>query len=104
VAERRTTWAGAIRSAADARDVLAAVNQRSLERSTTTALAEAVRPADDTELAPDASKLLPVDERLAGLLYLNNEDLSDMAQVAHGASGRLAPLSGWPVFFSVTLG
>jgi hypothetical protein len=67
VAERHA-WAGAIRSATDARDVLAAVNRRGLERATTTALAEAVRPADDTELAPDASKLLPVDERLAGLL------------------------------------
>lgn len=65
--ERRTR-AGAIRSAADVRTILDSTNRRGLERATTSALAEAVRPADDTELTPDASKVLPVDPRLAGLL------------------------------------
>ncbi len=49
MAERRT-WAGAIRSATDVRAVLGSTNRRGLERATATALAEVVRPADDTAL------------------------------------------------------
>ena len=61
-------WAGAIRSTADVRAVLDDVNRHGLTRANTTALAVAVRPGTDTELEPDASKLLPVDPRLTPLL------------------------------------
>ncbi len=67
MAERRT-WTGAIQSAADVQRILATVNAEGLTRANTTALAEAARPAEQTELQPDASKLLPAPPELAPLL------------------------------------
>ena len=61
-------WAGAIRSRDDVRRVLADVNTTGLTRANTTALAEAVRPAEDTQLELDGSKLLPAPPELAPLL------------------------------------
>lgn len=64
MAERRA-WTGAITSADDVRRL---VNDGGLTRATVSALAEAVRPADDVEYRPDASRLLPCPPELAGLL------------------------------------
>ncbi|MGK5682401.1 hypothetical protein [Actinoplanes sp. URMC 104] len=64
----RRAWAGAIQSPADVRRILAGVNAAGLERANTTALAHAVQPAEEFELAPDASKLLPCPPGLAPLL------------------------------------
>jgi hypothetical protein len=62
-------WTGTtISSAADIKRVLADVNQRGLTRVNTSALAEVASPADDIELRPDASKLLPADPQIAPLL------------------------------------
>ncbi|GAA0494103.1 hypothetical protein Ade02nite_20700 [Paractinoplanes deccanensis] len=67
MAERRP-WAGAISSPDDVRRVLDAVNRDGLTRANTTALAEVIRPAEQTEVGPDASKLLPAPPGLAPLL------------------------------------
>ncbi|MGK5682396.1 hypothetical protein [Actinoplanes sp. URMC 104] len=64
----RRAWAGAIRSPADVRRILADVNAEGLEKANTTALAHAVQPAEEVELAPDASRLLPAPPDLASLL------------------------------------
>ncbi|MFF5079427.1 hypothetical protein ACFY36_20410 [Actinoplanes sp. NPDC000266] len=61
-------WAGAIATPDDVRRVLDTVNRASLDRATTTALAHAVQPAEQTEITEDASRLLPIDDRLKPLL------------------------------------
>lgn len=62
-------WTGrTIGSRSDVHTVLADMNQQGLTRANTTALAEAVRPAGDVELQPDASKLLALSPELHGLL------------------------------------
>jgi len=57
-----------ISSADDARHVLDALNAASIDRANTSSLARAVQSADDTELTPDLSRLLPVPEALTPLL------------------------------------
>jgi hypothetical protein len=64
----KPTWAGAIRSAADAERVLADVNAAGVGRNTTGTLARAVHRADEVELRLDATRLLGIDDRLAPLL------------------------------------
>ena len=61
-------WTSAVRSRDDVQLLIDDVNRRGLARATVTALAEAVRPADDTTPTPDASRLLPAPEALHGLL------------------------------------
>jgi hypothetical protein len=61
-------WAGAIQSPADVRRILDSVNTTGLEKANTTALAAVARPAEDFELQPDASKLLPAPPELEPLL------------------------------------
>jgi hypothetical protein len=116
MAERRT-WTGAIRSAADVRTILDSTNRRGLERVTTTALAEVVRSGDDTELTPDASKLLPIDERLAGLLpwpgglrrgatvaAVGSTSLLMVLLAAGMSQGSWAAVAGVPTFGALAAG
>ena len=70
MAEHR--WTGGIQSRDDARRVLAKVNTAGLTRTNITALAAAVRRADQTALQPDAAKLLPAPPELQPLLPSND--------------------------------
>jgi len=115
MAERRT-WAGATRSAADVRTILDSVNRRGLERATTTALAEVVRPAEGAELTSDASKVLPVDPRLAGLLpwpglrrgatiaVVGSTSLLMVLLAAGMSQGSWAAVAGMPTFGALAAG
>jgi hypothetical protein len=116
MAERRT-WAGAIRSATDVRTVLGSTNRRGLERSTTTALAEVVRPADDCEPTPDASKVLPIDPRLTGLMpwpgglrrgatvaAVGSASLLMVLLAAGMSQGSWAAIAGMPTFGALAAG
>jgi hypothetical protein len=68
VAEQRRTWGGAIRTAEEARALLDQVNAAGVERANMTSLARAVRHAEEVELRPDATRLLPAHEQIAALL------------------------------------
>jgi len=62
----RSAWAGAIRTADDVRRLLDDTNAAG--KTNLTALARAVKHADEVELRPGATRLLEVDNRLRPLL------------------------------------
>ncbi|MBG0564602.1 hypothetical protein [Actinoplanes aureus] len=66
----RQAWTGdgRISGVADALAALQRVNATAQHRDTTAALAHAVQTADDAELAPDVSQILPADPSLLPLL------------------------------------